>query len=176
MIEGGRLRTDRLEARAPHGADELILDLHRRMPVVRITDLLLDVDEATGFTDAFADLCTGSVCRDRIGVLSVALADGLNLGLKKMAASITTHTHWQLMRIARWHVEDDAYDRALARIVEGRCRSATGPSDDGDAALPMARVWGEGLTASSDRQFFPAGGTGEAMNLVNARLTAASRG
>lgn len=157
VIEGGRLRVDRLEARAPAGADELVLDLHRRMPVVRITDLLMDVDEATGFTDAFTDLRTGSVCRDRIGVLSVVLADGLNLGLKKMAASATTHTHWQLLRVARWHVENDAYDRALARIVEAQ------------AALPMARVWGEGLTASSDGQFFPAGGTGEALNLVNAR-------
>ena len=156
-IEGGRLRADRLEARAPARADELILDLHRRMPVVRITDLLLDVDDVTGFTDAFTDLRTGSVCRDRIGVLSVVLADGLNLGLKKMAASIATHTHWQLLRVARWHVEDDAYDRALARIVEVQ------------AALPMARVWGEGLTASSDGQFFPAAGAGEAMNLVNAR-------
>jgi TnpA family transposase len=156
-IEGGRLRADRLEAQAPHGADDLVLDLHRRMPVVRITDLLLDVDEATGFTDAFTDLRTGSVCRDRIGVLSVVLSDGLNLGLKKMAASIATHTHWQLLRIARWHVEDDSYDRGLARIVEAQ------------ADLPLARVWGEGLTASSDGQFFPAAGAGEAMNLVNAR-------
>ena len=157
VIEGGRLRADRLEARAPPGADDLVLDLHRRMPVVRITDLLLDVDDVTGFADAFTDLRTGSVCRDRIGVLSVVLADGLNLGLKKMAASAATHTHWQLLRIARWHVEDDAYDRALAWIVEAQ------------AGLPMARVWGEGLTASSDGQFFPSGGTGEAMNLVNAR-------
>ncbi len=38
----------------------------------------------------------------------------------------------------------------------------------------MARIWGEGLTASSDGQFFPAGGTGEAMYLVNAWLTARS--
>jgi TnpA family transposase len=156
-IKGGHLRADRLEGRAPAGADALILDLHRRMPVVRITDLLLDVDEATGFTDAFTDLRTGSACHDRIGVLSIVLADGLNLGLKKMAASIGTHTHWQLLRVARWHVENDAYDRALARIVEAQ------------SSLPMARVWGEGLTASSDGQFFPAGGTGEALNLVNAR-------
>ena len=33
----------------------------------------------------------------------------------------------------------------------------------------MARVWGEGLAASSDGQFFPAAGAGEAMNLVDAR-------
>ncbi len=94
-IEGGWLRADRLEAASPSGADELILDLHRRMPEVRITDLLLDVDEVTGFTDAFTDLRTGSVCREKIGLQSAVLADGLNLGLKKMAASAATHTHWQ---------------------------------------------------------------------------------
>ena len=30
----------------------------------------------------------------------------------------------------------------------------------------MAAVWGTGRTASSDGQFFPAGGRGEALNLV----------
>jgi TnpA family transposase len=35
-------------------------------------------------------------------------------------------------------------------------------------ALPLARYWDMGETSSSDGQHFPAGGTGEAMNLVNA--------
>ena len=35
--------------------------------------------------------------------------------------------------------------------------------------LPMARVWGAGLTASSDGQFFPAARQDAAMNLVNAK-------
>jgi TnpA family transposase len=33
----------------------------------------------------------------------------------------------------------------------------------------MARLWGEGLTSSSDGQFFPSGSRGDALNLVNAR-------
>ena len=33
----------------------------------------------------------------------------------------------------------------------------------------MAASWGTGRTASSDGQFFPAAGRGEALNLVNAR-------
>ena len=51
----------------------------------------------------------------------------------------------------------EAYDRALSTVVEAQ------------AALPMATFWGTGRTASSDGQFFPAGGRGEALNLVNAR-------
>ncbi len=88
------------------------------------------------------------------------LAEGVNLGLRKMAEATTTHGFWELMRIARWHVEGDAFDRALAVVVEAQ------------AALPMAAFWGTERTASSDGQFFPAGGRGEALNLVNARYGA----
>ena len=146
-IEGGRLPADRVEARNRPGADDLVLDLRRRMPEVRITDLLLDVDEATGFADAFTDLRTGSMCRDRIGVLSVVLVGGLNLGLKKMAASATTLAHWQLQRIARWHVEDDAHARApgSARPKPARPWRAFGargrpPRRTGSSSPPASRA------------------------------------
>lgn len=55
--------------------------LPARVPEVRITDLLLEVDAETGFTDAFTHLRTGAPCADRIGLLNVLLAEGLNLGL-----------------------------------------------------------------------------------------------
>ena len=70
------------------------------------------------------------------------LAEGINLGLRKMAEATTTHGFWELMRIARWHVEGDAFDRALTVVVEAQ------------AALPMAAFWGTGRTASSDGQLF----------------------
>ena len=56
-----------------------------------ITDILLAVDDATRFTEAFTHLRTGSPCRDRIGLLNVLLAEGINLGLRKMAEATTTH-------------------------------------------------------------------------------------
>ena len=68
-----------------------MLDLYRRLPEVRITDILLEVDAATGFTDAFTHLRTGAPCQDRIGLLNVLLAEGLNLGLSKMAEASNTH-------------------------------------------------------------------------------------
>ncbi len=95
-IEDGTLRIDRLTADVPDGAEALILDLYRRMPSVRITDMLLEVDAALGFTDAFTHLRTGAPCRDRIGLLNVLLAEGLNLGLRKMAEATNTHDYWQL--------------------------------------------------------------------------------
>ncbi len=156
-IENGTLNINRLKASVPAAADALVLDLYRRLPDVRITDLLLEIDDAVGFTEAFTHLRTGAPCKDRIGLLTVLLAEGLNLGLSKMAEASNTHDYFQLSRLSRWYVEGDAMTRALAIIIEGQ------------SALPMAQFWGAGVTASSDGQFFPAARHGEAMNLINAK-------
>lgn len=155
-IENGILKIERLKAAVPEKADELVLDLYKRMPDVRITDMLLDVDKATGFTDAFTHLRTGAPCKDKIGLLNVLLAEGLNLGLSKMAEATNTHDYFQLSRLSRWHIESDAINQALAIVIEAQ------------SALPMAQLWGNGSTASSDGQFFPTTRQGEAMNLINA--------
>jgi len=47
--------------------------------------------------------------------------------------------------------------RALAMVIEDQ------------SALPMARFWGGGTSASSDGQFFPITRQSEAMNLINAK-------
>ena len=127
------------------------------MPEVRITDILMDVNAATGFTDAFTHLRTGVPCKDKIGLLNVLLAEGINLGLSKMAEATNTHDYWKLMRLSRWHVESEALNRALAMVVKAQ------------AKLPMAAFWGMGTTASSDGQFFSTTRQGEAMNLINAK-------
>ncbi|QFI69855.1 Mobile element protein [Sinorhizobium alkalisoli] len=90
-------------------------------------------------------------------MMTVLLADGVNLGLRKMADACDTHTFWELLRIGKWHVREETTARALAMIVEAQSK------------LPMARFWGDGKTSSSDGQHFPAGSTGEALNIVNAR-------
>ena len=157
VIRDGGLNIDRLAADPPEGADELILDLYKRIPDTRITDILMDVDDAIGFTDAFVHLRTGAPCKDKIGLLNVLLAEGVNLSIGKMAESTNTHDYWELMRLSRWQVEGEAIDRALAMVIEAQ------------AKLPMAAFWGLGTTASSDGQFFPTTRQGEAMNLVNAK-------
>ncbi len=156
-IEDGVLKIDRLTAAVPEEAEAMVLDLYTRLPNVRITDLLLEVDDEIGFTEAFTHLRTGVPCTDRIGLLNVLLAEGLNLGLSKMAGATNTHDYFQLSRLSRWHVESEAMARALAMVIEGQ------------SSLPMARFWGAGQTASSDGQFFPTTRQGEAMNLINAK-------
>ena len=156
-IEDGVLKIDRLTAAVPEEADAMVIDLYKRLPEIRVTDLLLEVDDEVGFTEAFTHLHTGVPCKDRIGLLNVLLAEGLNLGLSKMAGATNTHDYFQLSRLSRWHVENEALSRALAKVIEAQ------------SALPMARFWGAGQTASSDGQFFPTTRQGEAMNLINAK-------
>ncbi len=156
-IENGILKIDRLSAAVPQEADELVLDLYDRLPAIRITELLQEVDEDIGFTETFTHLHTGAPCKDQIGMLTVLLSEGLNLGLSKMAEATSTHDYWQLSRLSRWHVESDAINRALAMVIEAQTR------------LPMSQFWGGGVTASSDGQFFPVARQGEAMNLINAK-------
>ncbi|WP_111467592.1 Tn3 family transposase [Cereibacter changlensis] len=156
-IEDDVLKIDRLTAAVPEEAEAMVLDLYKRLPEVRVTDLLLEVDDEVGFTEAFTHLHTGVPCKDRIGLLNVLLAEGLNLGLSKMAGATNTHDYFQLSRLSRWHVESEAMSRALAKVIEAQ------------SALPMARFWGAGQTASSDGQFFPTARHGEAMNLINAK-------
>lgn len=156
-IENGILKLDRLSAAVPEEADDLVLDLYDRLPAIRITKLMQEVDTDIGFTETFISAQTGAPCKDQIGMLTVLLAEGLNLGLSKMAEATNTHDYFQLSRLSRWHVESDAINQALAMVIEAQSR------------LPMARFWGGGVTASSDGQFFPAARQGEAMNLINAK-------
>ena len=88
-IENRELRIGRPASAVPEDVDELVLDLYRRRPEARITDILLEVDAATGFTDAFTHLRTGAPCKDRIGLLNVLLAEGL-----KRRGSIWVSARW----------------------------------------------------------------------------------
>lgn len=159
IIENGELHIERLKANVPEEAGELVRDLYQRLPHARITDILQEVDEATGYTEAFTHLRTGAPCKDRIGLLNVILAEGLNIGLSKMADATSTHDYYELSRLSRWHVESEAINQALAMVIEAQ------------SELPMAQYWGAGQTSSSDGQFFPAARQGEAMNLINAKYT-----
>ncbi|QFI69856.1 hypothetical protein [Sinorhizobium alkalisoli] len=58
-VADGKLQIDRLERAAPEEAAALVLKLYESMPSVRITDILIEVDEKLRFTDAFTDLRTG---------------------------------------------------------------------------------------------------------------------
>jgi hypothetical protein len=137
-IGKGKIHVNRLERQVPEGMDALTLDIYKQMPEVSITDILVEVNEDTGLTDSFIHLHTGSPCSDKVGLLNVLLAGGINMGLNKMALCSSSHTSvWSLMRISSWYVTSESITEALAVIIERHKN------------LPLSAVWGDGMTSSS---------------------------
>jgi TnpA family transposase len=162
QLEGVELRDERLhiaalKATAPPEADELADRLDALLPRVRITELLHEVNRATGFAAAFTNLRTGEVCDNENALLAAILADGTNLGLTRMAEASQGVTRDQLIWTADAYIRPETYQTALARIIDAHHR------------LPMAAVWGGGTTSSSDGQFFRSGKRGNVAGEVNAR-------
>lgn len=156
-IENGALKITPLKADTPDEAQALGTAAYDLLPRIKITDLLLEVDDWTGFTAAFTHQRSGMPAEDRTVLLSAILADGVNLGLTRMAEAVRGPTLRQLAWTHDWHVREECYANALARII------------DAHRALPLANLWGDGSTSSSDGQFFRAGGHGKPLGDVNAR-------
>lgn len=156
-LADGVLKVTPLTNDVPPEADALARRTAALLPRVKITDLLLEVDEWTGFTRHFVHLRDGDAAKDRTLLLTAILADAINLGLNRMADACPGTSLSRLSWVADWHVRDETYSKALAEVVNYHHRQ------------PFAGHWGEGATSSSDGQRFRAGGVGEARGEVNAR-------
>jgi hypothetical protein len=90
------LKITPLDAVLPDTAQALIDRAAMLLPRVKITDMLMEVDEWTGFTGHFTHLKTGERAKDKTLLLTTILADAINLGLTKMAESCPGTTHARL--------------------------------------------------------------------------------
>ncbi len=87
------------------------------LPHLKITDLLLEVDDWTGFSRQFTHLKSGESAPDRPLLLTAILADAINLGLAKMAESCPGTSYARLSWLHAWYIRDETYTAALARAV-----------------------------------------------------------
>ena len=144
----------------PDTAQVLIDQTAMRLPSIKITELLLEVDQWTGFTRHFTHLKTGDVTGDKTLLLTAILADAINLGLTKMASSCPGTTYARLSWLQAWHIRDETYSPALAELVNAQI------------GQPFAAHWGDGSTSSSDGQRFKAGGKAESSGHINPKYGA----
>jgi len=159
LTESG-LKITPLDAAVPDAAQALIDQTAMQLPPVKITELLMEVDEWTGFTRHFTHLKTGDVARDKTLLLTTLLADAINLGLTKMADSCPGTTYAKLSWLQAWHIRDETYSAALADLVNTQLRH------------PFAGHWGDGTTSSSDGQRFKVGGKAESTGHINPKYGA----
>lgn len=116
--------------------------------------MLMEVDEWIGFTRDFTHLKTGDTAKDKKLLLTTILAGGINLVLIKMAESCPGTTYVKLSWLQAWHIRDETYSTALAKLVNAQSRQ------------PLAGYWGDGTTSSSDGQRFKAGGRAQSTGHV----------
>jgi TnpA family transposase len=160
IITESGLKITPLDAVLPDAARGLIDQAALLLPHIKITDLLLEVDKWTGFTRHFSHLKNGDLAADKNLLLTVILADGINLGLTKMAEACPGTTYAKLSWLQAWHIRDETYSTALAELVNAQYRH------------PFAGYWGDGTTSSSDGQRFKAGNRAESTGHINPKYGA----
>ena len=155
IITESGLKITPLDAAVPETAQALIDQSAMLLPHLKITELLMEVDEWTGFTRHFTHLKTGDTAKDKTLLLTTILADGINLGLTKMAESCPGTTYAKLSWLQAWHIRDETYSTALAELVNAQFRQS------------FAGNWGDGTTSSSDGQNFRTGSKAESTGHIN---------
>jgi TnpA family transposase len=155
VITESGLKIAPLTNAVPEEADSLMRQVYALLPHVKITELLLEVDEWTDFTRHFTHVKSDETAKDRTLLLTAILADAINLGLAKMAESCPGTTYARLSWLQAWHIREETYSAALAELVNAQFQQ------------PFSIYWGEGTTSSSDGQRFRAGGKGEATGQIN---------
>ena len=154
-IGNSGLRFTPLANAVPEEADSLMKQAYELLPHVKITELLMEVDDWTRFTRHFTHVKSGNEAKDKTLLLTAILADAINLGLSKMAESCPGATYQKLSWLQAWHIRDETYSTALAELVNEQYQH------------PFAENWGDGTTSSSDGQRFKAGGHAERTGQVN---------
>jgi len=138
----------RLEAEArPESTAELERLVDERLPLVELSELLIEVDGWTHFSDDF-EHAGGTEPRGhelRTHLYASVLAQACNLGPVRMAR-ISDLTYQKLAWCTNWYVRDETLKAATTRLVNFQYRQ------------PLSRFWGTGTLSSSDGQRFPVSG------------------
>jgi TnpA family transposase len=156
LDEKGHLHLPALEKAVPEDVERLKKRVYALLPHLPLADLLLEVDNWTGFLRHFTHLTTGDalVGNQKLELVAALMGMGMNLGLEKMAESCP-FTYRQLSWSIDWHLREETLLAALASL------------DNFVLAAPLSSAWGNGTTSSSDGVRFQVG-----VNAANAEYNA----
>lgn len=144
-VEDDRLIVSPLEAESlPETVTTLQSLVSKSLPLVDLTDLLIEVDGWTRFTESLVH-AGGHRSRSgetRVHLYAAILAQACNLGPAAMAQA-TELSYESLLWHTNWYLDDNTLPLATVALVNYHHR------------LPLARCWGGGTLSSSDGQRFP---------------------
>lgn len=160
-IINDRIKIKPLENAVPEEAEILGRKIYGLLPLIKITDLLKEVDQWTHFSDRFVHLKSGNKASDKNLLLTVILSDAINLGLRKMSEASPGTSYAKLSWLQAWHIRDETYSSALAEIVNIQ------------SGHPFSSYWGEGKTSSSDGQRFATGSYAQRTGNINPKYGSA---
>jgi TnpA family transposase len=147
-MEGNSLIVSPVDAQdKPASTVELEHLIDDRLPLVELSELLIEVDGWTRFSDDF-EHAGGTEPRGRelpSHLYAAVLAQACNLGPTRMAR-ISDLTYQKLAWCTNWYVRDETLKAATMRLVNFQYRQ------------PLSRFWGTGTLSSSDGQRFPVSG------------------
>jgi len=121
--------------------------IDERLPYVELSELLIEVDRWTGFSQCFEHVAGSEPRSKNLQRLlyAVLLGRGCNIGLMRMARIAET-PHHRLAWCNTWYVRDETLKAATPTLVNFHYHQ------------PLSRYWGGGALSSSDGQRFPVSG------------------
>jgi TnpA family transposase len=139
LDDKGRLHLPSLDKAVPEDVERLKKRVYALLPHLPLADLLLEVDNWTGFLRHFTHLTSGDapLGGQKLELVAALMGMGMNLGLEKMAESCP-YSYRQLAWCIDWHIREDTLLSALGKL------------DDFVLSAPLSRAWGDGTTSSSD--------------------------
>lgn len=131
----------------PASADALAARITERLPRVELSDLLIEVDGWTHFSDHFVHAAGADTLRPTLlpHLYASILAHACNFGLEQMV-QVTDIAYGQLAFCTTWYLREDTLKSAVTNLVNYHDN------------LPLSHRWGSGMLSSSDGQRFPVSG------------------
>lgn len=144
-IIDGRLQLNKDDKLAiPESVEPLQKLIEFNLPKIRIEKLLMEVDQATQFSQCFSALSQQSIRTPDFyrTVMAALIAQATNLGTVTMANSTPNMTVSQLRHMMDYYIRESTLKAANARIVNRHHQ------------LPFSAIYGQGDLSSSDAQRF----------------------
>ncbi|WKN46429.1 Tn3 family transposase [Tunicatimonas pelagia] len=136
-------KVEKLGTKKQEQLDELKKTLSKRLLVIKLPELLIDVNNDL---QHLTDFCTPSqsfqTVEDKRILLATIMAHGCNIGPSTMARLTNDITYRQIKQVTDWQLTEEAQRSSLAKIVQAISQ------------LDVTQAWGEGRTSSSDGQRF----------------------